>query len=59
MVDPSSAHKLIADLSGKSLPGSVNSNKVCEVSFAKIQGLEENIRRQRNSPVNGKDFFVR
>eukprot|EP00397_Hematodinium_sp_SG-2012_P039252 GEMP01042830.1.p1 GENE.GEMP01042830.1~~GEMP01042830.1.p1 ORF type:complete len:366 (+),score=67.98 GEMP01042830.1:173-1270(+) len=30
-----------------------NSNKVCEVTHAHVQGLEQNIEHYRNSPVNG------
>ncbi len=30
-----------------------NSQKICEVSFARVQGLKANIQHYRNSPVNG------
>merc|ERR1711881_146637 len=30
-----------------------NSPKVCEVNYARVQGLEANIEVYRNSPVNG------
>lgn len=30
-----------------------NSQKICEVSFARVQGLHSNIQHYRNSPVNG------
>ena len=37
--------------------GSSNSNprysKICEVTFARVQGLEENVRRLMNSPIMG------
>merc|ERR1712151_1100613 len=34
----------------KCLPG-LNSRKICEVTPARVQGLDENVRRLRNSPV--------
>ena len=30
-----------------------NSQKICEVSYARVQGLKANIQHYRNSPVNG------
>jgi hypothetical protein len=30
-----------------------NSQKICEVSYARVQGLKANIEHYRNSPVNG------
>jgi len=33
------------------LPGINNSNKVAEVTPARVQGLEENVKRLRSSPV--------
>jgi len=30
-----------------------NSQKICEVSYARVQGLKSNIQHYRNSPVNG------
>merc|ERR1712113_1148335 len=34
----------------KCLPG-LNSRKICEVTPARVQGLDENVRRLRNGPV--------
>jgi hypothetical protein len=39
-------------LDGYRLTG-FNSQKICEVSFARVQGLDANIMHYRNSPVNG------
>lgn len=39
-------------LDGYRLTG-FNSQKICEVSFARVQGLDANILHYRNSPVNG------
>lgn len=45
------ARRFIAKLSGYKLPG-FNSQKICEVSWARVQGLKANIQHYRNSPVN-------
>jgi hypothetical protein len=45
------ARKFIAKLTGYKLPG-FNSQKICEVSWARVQGLKANIQHYRNSPVN-------
>jgi hypothetical protein len=50
-VDNSSARMFMDKLSGYRLPG-FNSQKICEVSWARVQGLKANIQHYRNSPVN-------
>jgi hypothetical protein len=44
------------------LAGSSNSNprysKICQVSFARVQGLDENVRRLMNSPIMGAASVV-
>jgi hypothetical protein len=49
--DNGSAKLFMDKFSGYKLPG-FNSQKVCEVSWARIQGLKANIQHYRNSPVN-------
>jgi hypothetical protein len=46
------AAKFKKDFAGRRL-SAFNSNKVCEVSWARVQGLESNVEHYRNSPVNG------
>lgn len=45
------AVEFIKRLSGYKLPG-FNSHKICEVSWARVQGLKANIQHFRNSPIN-------
>lgn len=46
------ASKFKNHLHGYRLTG-FNSQKICEVSYARVQGLKANIQHYRNSPVNG------
>jgi hypothetical protein len=45
------ARVFMEKLNGYKLPG-FNSQKICEVSWARVQGLRANIQHYRNSPVN-------
>ena len=47
------ARRFVNKLNGYKLPG-FNSQKICEVTWARIQGLKANIQHYRNSPV--RDF---
>ena len=38
---------------GGSANGNPRYSKICEVTFARVQGLEENVRRLMNSPIMG------
>ena len=49
---PDVATKFKNHLHGYRLTG-FNSQKICEVSYARVQGLKANIQHYRNSPVNG------
>lgn len=51
-VDPEHAKRFLQSLHRVKLPA-YNSNKVCEVTYAHVQGLEQNVEHYRNSPVNG------
>jgi len=51
-VAPEHAKRFLNTLNRAKLPA-YNSSKVCEVTFAHVQGLEQNIEHYRNSPVNG------
>ncbi len=50
-VDNATARRFMAKFTGYKLPG-FNSHKICEVSWARVQGLKANIQHFRNSPVN-------
>ena len=45
------ARRFMEKMIGYKLPG-FNSQKICEVSWARVQGLKANIQHYRNSPVN-------
>jgi len=51
-VAPEHAKRFLKSLNRVKLPA-YNSSKVCEVTYAHVQGLEQNIEHYRNSPVNG------
>lgn len=50
LVSDDSHQKFVESFNGKKLPG-FRSNKVCQVAPARVQGLQNNIERLRNSPV--------
>lgn len=51
-IAPEHAKRFLKALNRVKLPA-YNSSKVCEVTYAHVQGLEQNIEHYRNSPVNG------
>jgi hypothetical protein len=50
-VSNAGARRFMDRLNGYRLPG-FNSQKICGVSWARVQGLKANIQHYRNSPVN-------
>eukprot|EP00397_Hematodinium_sp_SG-2012_P019035 GEMP01019541.1.p1 GENE.GEMP01019541.1~~GEMP01019541.1.p1 ORF type:complete len:340 (+),score=60.03 GEMP01019541.1:20-1039(+) len=51
-LDKETAYKFRSVMHRRKLPA-CHSNKICEIAYARVQGLEANVEHYRNSPING------